>query len=72
VQQLVSTAPDPVRWLVLGCSSISDVDYSALRCAAPAGDLRANGGATFALAALDLRAALNQFGVLRRLDVDHT
>ncbi len=29
VMRLVKGAPDPVRWLVLDCSAISDVDYSA-------------------------------------------
>jgi high affinity sulfate transporter 1 len=29
VEALVSAAPDPVRWLVLDCSAIEDVDYSA-------------------------------------------
>ncbi|MBM7369506.1 SulP family inorganic anion transporter [Gordonia hydrophobica] len=29
VTALIKGAPDPVRWLVLDCSAISDVDYSA-------------------------------------------
>lgn len=29
--RLIKGAPDPVRWLVLDCSAISDVDYSAAR-----------------------------------------
>ncbi|EGD54621.1 SulP family inorganic anion transporter [Gordonia neofelifaecis] len=29
VTALIKAAPDPVRWLVLDCSAISDVDYSA-------------------------------------------
>lgn len=29
VTALIKSAPDPVRWLVLDCSAISDVDYSA-------------------------------------------
>jgi MFS superfamily sulfate permease-like transporter len=29
VEALFQSAPDPVRWLVLDCSSIDDVDYSA-------------------------------------------
>jgi len=29
VQQVVQNAPDPVKWLVLDCAGISDIDYSA-------------------------------------------
>ncbi|WP_243076941.1 SulP family inorganic anion transporter [Microbacterium sp. SS28] len=29
VEALVSSAPDPVRWFILDCTSIPDVDYSA-------------------------------------------
>lgn len=29
VQEIVQGAPDPVRWLVLDCAGISDIDYSA-------------------------------------------
>ncbi len=29
VESVVSSAPDPVRWLVLDCSSVTDIDYSA-------------------------------------------
>lgn len=29
VQEVVQRAPDPVRWLVLDCAGISDIDYSA-------------------------------------------
>ena len=29
VQEVFSTAPDPVRWLVIDCSSVTDIDYSA-------------------------------------------
>jgi hypothetical protein len=28
-QAVFSTAPDPVRWLVIDCSSVTDIDYSA-------------------------------------------
>lgn len=73
VQQLMNTAPDPVRWLVLDCSSIPDVDYSAGAALHQLVTFVHNRGATFALAALDpdLRAALDEFGVLQMLDVDH-
>jgi MFS superfamily sulfate permease-like transporter len=29
VEAVFSAAPDPVRWLVLDCSSVTDIDYSA-------------------------------------------
>lgn len=29
IQELISSAPTPVRWLILDCSSIGDIDYSA-------------------------------------------
>jgi high affinity sulfate transporter 1 len=29
VEAVFSSAPDPVRWLVLDCSSVTDIDYSA-------------------------------------------
>lgn len=29
LQELVAGAPDPVRWLILDCAGISDIDYSA-------------------------------------------
>jgi len=29
VQEVFSSAPDPVRWLVIDCSSVTDIDYSA-------------------------------------------
>jgi MFS superfamily sulfate permease-like transporter len=73
VQQLMNTAPDPVRWLVLDCSSIPDVDYSAGAALQQLVTFVHNRGAIFALAALDpdLRAALKQFGVLQMLHIDH-
>ena len=29
VESVYSSAPHPVRWLVLDCSSVTDIDYSA-------------------------------------------
>lgn len=29
LEQVVAAAPDPVRWVILDCASISDIDYSA-------------------------------------------
>src|SRR5205823_3955909 len=73
VQQLITAAPDPVRWLVLDCSSIPDVDYSAGAALHQLVTFVHNRGATVALAALDpdLRATLDRFGVLQMLNVDH-
>ncbi len=73
VQGLITSAPDPVRWLVLDCSSIPDVDYSAGVAIDNLITFVHNRGATFALAALDpdLRATLSQQGVLKMLNVDH-
>ncbi|HET9648422.1 MAG TPA: SulP family inorganic anion transporter [Microlunatus sp.] len=73
VQQLINNAPDPVRWLILDCSSIPDVDYSAGAALQQLVTFVHNRKATFALAALDpdLRATLEEDGVLPMLNVDH-
>ena len=73
VQQLVVGAPDPVRWLVLDCTSIPDVDYSAGAALDGLITFVHNHGAVFALAAPDpdLRAVLAKLGVLKMLNVDH-
>jgi high affinity sulfate transporter 1 len=73
VQQLITTAPDPVRWLVLDCSSIPDVDYSAGAALHQLVTFVHNRGANVVLANLDpdLRATLEKFGVLQLLHVDH-
>jgi high affinity sulfate transporter 1 len=73
VQHLIVEAPDPVRWLILDCTSISDVDYSAAAALDGLVTFVHNRGATFALAAPDpdLRATLAKLGVLKQLNVDH-
>jgi len=73
VQQLVVGAPDPVRWLILDCTSIPDVDYSAGASLDGLITFVHNRGAVFALAAPDpdLRAVLAKLGVLKMLNVDH-
>ncbi len=73
VQQLILTAPDPVRWLVLDCSSIPDVDYSAGAALHQLVSFVHSHDAVFALAALDpdLRATLNTFGIIELLEIDH-
>jgi MFS superfamily sulfate permease-like transporter len=72
-QALVEKAPDPVRWLVLDCTAIPDVDYSAgLALDGLINFIHARGG-VFALAGLDpdLRATLTEQGVLKMLNADH-
>ncbi|WP_256794591.1 SulP family inorganic anion transporter [Terrabacter sp. Ter38] len=73
VQQLITSTPDPVRWLVLDCSSIPDIDYSAGAALHQLVTFVDNRGATLALAALDpdLRATLEKLGVLQMLSADH-
>ena len=73
VQQLITQAPDPVRWLVLDCSSIPDVDYSAGAALHRLVTFVHSRGATFALASLDpdLRDTLERFGVIQLLHIDH-
>ncbi|MGS0687464.1 SulP family inorganic anion transporter [Nakamurella sp. GG22] len=73
VQGLITGAPDPVRWLVLDCTSIPDVDYSAGLAIDGLIDFVHQRGAVFALAGLDpdLHATLKQEGVLGMLNADH-
>jgi len=73
VQQLITATPDPVRWLVLDCSSIPDIDYSAGAALHQLVTFVHNRGATVALAAVDpdLRTTLDKLGVLQMLSVDH-
>ncbi len=73
VQQLISSAPDPVSWLILDCSSIPDVDYSAGAALKSLVKFVHTRGATFALAAADpnLRTTLSSLGVLDELRANH-
>ena len=69
VQALIAAAPTRVRWLVLDCSAMGDVDYSAsVTLAGLIGALHADGG-VFALAGVDpgLMATLEKYGTLDRL-----
>ena len=72
MQELILGAPDPVRWLILDCSSIPDVDYSAGAALDRLVMFVHHHGATFALAALDpdLRATLAKLGVLEHVNID--
>jgi high affinity sulfate transporter 1 len=73
VQHLMTAAPSQIRWLVLDCSSIPDVDYSAGAALFQLVTYVHNRGAVFALAALDpnLRATLERVGVLEKLNLNH-
>ncbi|GAB93842.1 SulP family inorganic anion transporter [Gordonia rhizosphera] len=73
VMDLIRAAPDPVRWLVLDCTAISDVDYSA---SSVLGDLISyvhSHHAHFILAGVDpeLQSTLFTEGLLADLDPDH-
>ncbi|MEZ0447686.1 SulP family inorganic anion transporter [Cellulomonas sp. ICMP 17802] len=73
VQALIDAAPDKVRWLVLDCSSLTDVDYSAsLALAGLITAVHAKDG-VFALAAADpaLLADLTRYGTLADFDNAH-
>ena len=73
VQSLLAAAPTHVRWLVLDCSAISDVDYSAgVTLAGLIHALHADGG-VFALAGVDpgLMATLRTYGTLDDFDNRH-
>jgi MFS superfamily sulfate permease-like transporter len=73
VQGLLSAAPTRVRWLVLDCSSMADVDYSASLTLAGLIDAVHADGRVFALAAADpqLMATLNRYGTLDNFDNAH-
>ncbi len=73
IQGLMEAAPSKVRWLVLDCSAMSDVDYSAsLNLAGLIKSVHA-GGAVFALANVDpgLLATLTNYGTLEDFDNSH-
>ncbi len=72
VEAIVSTAPDPVRWLVLDCSAIDDVDYTAGLALAGLIDYVHAKHAHFGIAAADpeLLSTLKRYGVLDKFDED--
>jgi high affinity sulfate transporter 1 len=73
IRELIAAAPTPVRWLILDCSSINDIDYSAsLNLAGLIKALHAE-NRVFALAAVDptLMAMLRKYGTLEDFDNSH-
>jgi MFS superfamily sulfate permease-like transporter len=70
---LLSAAPAPVRWLVLDCSSVDDIDYSAsITLSGLISSLHSDGG-VFALAGADpqLIETLKRYGTLTDFDNAH-
>jgi len=73
IEGLIAAAPTKVRWLVLDCSAMTDVDYSAgLNLAGLIKSVHAGGG-VFALANVDpdLLATLTRYGTLEDFDNAH-
>ena len=73
VEAVVAGAPHKVRWLVLDCSSITDVDYSAgIALSGLISYVQAR-GAHFVLVRADahLLATLKTYGVLAQVDPVH-
>jgi MFS superfamily sulfate permease-like transporter len=73
IQQIMLQAPDPVRWLIIDCSSIPDVDYSAGAALDELVTFVHSRGGVVALAAPDpeFREMLQRLGVLALLNTDH-
>ncbi|MDH4158833.1 MAG: SulP family inorganic anion transporter [Actinomycetota bacterium] len=73
VQKLFTTAPDTVRWLVLDCSGISDVDYSAGIVVNELVDFVHARDAVFSLAGVDSKISgdLTHYGTIDKLDPSH-
>ena len=73
VEALVQEAPDPVTWVVLDCSGIDDVDYSAGIALNHLVDYVHARGAHFAVARADTRllATLEVMGTMDKFGHDH-
>jgi MFS superfamily sulfate permease-like transporter len=69
VQHLVESAPDPVRLVVLDCSSVTDVDYTASRAVSTMVDFVHSKDGHVALAEADphLVASLDRGGVFEKV-----
>jgi len=73
VEALVESAPEPVRWVVLDCSAIDDVDYSAGMALNNLVHFVHAKGAHFGVARADpaLLATLDLMGTLDTFGRDH-
>ncbi len=73
VQELIAAAPHEVRWLIIDCSALTDVDYSAGRQLAGLIKSVHSRGIVFALAKVDpeLRRTLEIYGTLDDFDNEH-
>ena len=73
IEAVIQSAPDKVRWLLLDCSSIDDVDYSAGIALGSLVDYVHGQGAQFGIVAADdhLLETLKTYGVLDRFGADH-
>jgi high affinity sulfate transporter 1 len=73
VRTLIDAAPTPVRWLVLDCSSIDDVDYSAGQLLGTVIEGLHRDSRVFALAGPDpaLIDTLRRYGTLDHFDNAH-
>lgn len=73
IQELIAAAPSRVRWLVLDCSSIGDIDYSASLNLAGLIDVLHSEHRVFALAEVDpnLMEVLTKLDTLEHFDNAH-
>lgn len=72
-EAVVAGAPDPVRWFVLDCTGISDVDYSAGQSLADVTDYVHQRGIHLILARPEkqLLATLERYELLERISPEH-
>ncbi len=72
VTALVKGAPDPVKWLVLDCSAVSDVDYSAAKAISSLIGFVHSVGARFVLAGVtpELRESLDSARIMSEISAD--
>ncbi len=72
VTALVKGAPDPVKWLVLDCSAVSDVDYSAAKAITSLIGFVHSVGARFVLAGVtpELRESLDSARLMSEISAD--
>jgi MFS superfamily sulfate permease-like transporter len=73
VKAVFDGAPEPVRWLVLDCSAIDDVDYSAGLALSELIEFVHEAEANFGIVGADdhLLATLRTYGVLDEFSADH-